>query len=121
MKARITVLTMITTVLCFSLTAWTQLNIEQQVHGYFMQTRQGDTAAADKALALLKDAVQATPDDAILLELLGRSYFMKLATVGQSGGAGLEALATTVQPAIDAFDKALELNPDSAIALSGHG
>lgn len=127
MKTRTAILTVIVIGLCSALTAWTQEHtankpgtVQQQAWTYFLQARQGDAPAAEKAVKLLEEGVAANPDDASLWTLLGRGYFMKLSTLGRTGG-GLDELVATIQRATDAYSRALERDSNDTNALSGHG
>jgi tetratricopeptide (TPR) repeat protein len=127
MKIQQITLIVVLVALCSVLTAWTQeidagksRNVEQQVTSYFLQARQGDAVAAEKAVAMLEEAVAATPDNTALWNLLGRGYFMKLSALGKKG-SGQAELLPIMQKAMNAFAQTLQRKPDDSNALSGHG
>jgi tetratricopeptide (TPR) repeat protein len=131
MKTRTTILTIILIGLCFgmTMTAWTQESnsdkprtIQGQAMNYFFKVREGDATAAGKAVTLLEEAVASAPNDASLWSLLGRAYFFRLSALAQTGGQpDPAALLSTLQKGIDAFNRALERDPNDSDALSGHG
>jgi tetratricopeptide (TPR) repeat protein len=121
MKAHTTILSVILILALGSgLAASMQAGIQQQAWSYILQARQGDAAAADKAVKLLEQATAATPNDIALWNLLGRSYFLRLSTQSRAA-VGIDGIASAVKAAANAFAHALSQNPNDAGALSGHG
>jgi predicted Zn-dependent protease len=121
MKARITIFTISLIAMCINLTASTQQgDVQQQAWTYILQARQGDAAAAEKAVALLEQATRTKPEDTSLWNLLGRSYLFTL-SAQSPGTASLDKVVSAVTAASGAFDHVLSVNPGDPTALSGHG
>ena len=87
---------------------------------YILQARTGNAEAAAKGVTTLEAAVAASPDSAPLWAALGNAYIAQASlALGPGGNPAKAGAAFRMAPA--AYDKALKLDPDNVMALSGHG
>lgn len=87
---------------------------------YKYQLRAGRYDLAPQAVAVLDAAAKADPTNIELLNELGIAYFMQLTTIAQRGGKADDPLLVA-RSALDAFERALQLDPSNAEAVAGHG
>jgi tetratricopeptide (TPR) repeat protein len=87
---------------------------------YKYQFRAGQYERAHDALAVLKAAVQSTPDNVDVLNELGTAYFMQLTATANSKGDAQSA-SQAPAAALAAFDRALNIDPSNAYARAGRG
>jgi len=91
----------------------------QQAASYPYLFRQGDTAVAPKAVALLEEATRLDADNAEGWTALGVAHQMQLSAAIRGG-----KLATLLELALRVradYERAVQLDPDHAAALAGHG
>lgn len=82
--------------------------------------RTGNAEAAAKGVAVLEQAVAASPDNAPLWAALGNAYITTASLAMGPGGNPANVMAG-FRKAPEAYNKALKLDPNDVDALSGHG
>lgn len=90
-----------------------------QARALSMKVRQGQYDLAPQSVALLEAATQRSPDDVRLWNALGVAYFEQITAKLRAKAFG--DLPALFAKARDAHGKALQLDPNNAQALSGHG
>lgn len=91
-----------------------------QARVYKFQFRAGQNDTAPKAVALLEAAARKDPRNVELLNELGAAYFVQL-SAWRNGGGDASAIGPLVRNALDAYERAVCIDPTNPHALAGRG
>lgn len=91
-----------------------------QARTYKYQFRSGQYDVVPRAIHLLESAVKADPENIDLLTELGTAYLMRLTATSNPGGRA-EDRQPAIKAAWETFNRAAELDPQNAYAVTGRG
>jgi hypothetical protein len=95
-------------------------DILRRAMAYQFMFRAGQTDVVPEYVAMLEEATQAAPENAELWNAMGVAYLAEAARAMMPGGRPADALAAMKKgPA--ALERAIQLNPDHAVALATRG
>lgn len=94
--------------------------IQQLGWAYFVQGREGNPEAIEKAITTFERGISVAPDNREMVRTLGLAYFVRVAYMAKAKAPDAER-RVALEKTLSTFDRALALAPDDTVLLSAHG